>query len=310
MSNIIPINDSFTLPAYLQDVEATNSDLTAHMSMSFPMISIKGKVFTIVKGDERQIVKNPKDPESPATYIPIILAKVSPNKSKAYYAEAFREGAEDVKPTCFSNDGKHPDPSVEHPQCSSCASCKWNAFGTARGDNGAGKGKACSDSIRVAVIPAGGPYTEAYMLRVPPASMKNLGEYGNFLTKRKMPYQAVVTKLHFDAAQATPRLCFQAIGVVDQATYQQVMETSKSEEVTLMLNGAHPAEAPAKEEAKDGFVVEDKSKEGPKDTTPKTVHETADDIISKTIQPKPTTEVKEVKGSTMEEALGNFGFDD
>ena len=245
-SNIVAFESAgFQLPAFLQNSEGSNSDLTAHQSQSFPVLSIKGKVFSIVRGTERQIVPNPKDPESPATRLPMIIVKANKNKAKSYFASSFKEGVEDVKPTCFSNDGIRPDPQAEHPQCTSCAKCKWNAFGTARGDNGAGKGKACADTVRVAVVPATGPFTEAYLLRVPPASIKALGEFGSFCEKRKIPHQAVVCELSFDQEQATPRLVFTPKGIVgDQATYNQIMELAKSDEVQMIIGAVSANDLP------------------------------------------------------------------
>lgn len=299
MSNITLFEDTAHLPAYLQNTDTSNDDLTAHASLTFPVLSIKGKVFTIVRGAERQVVPNPKDPDSPATRLPIIIVKANKNKSKTFYAEAFKEGAEDVKPTCFSNDGIRPDASVEHPQCSNCANCKWNMFGTARGDNGSGKGKACSDSVRVAVVPVDGPFTEAYMLRVPPASIKNLGEFGTFLAKRKLPHQAVACELSFDQAQATPRLQFKPVGVVNEATYKQVVELSKSDEVQMIIGTANHEVIEQAEPAKAAEMP-------PADSMEKA----ADDLIKTVLEPeKKMPKTKETSGS-LEDALDSIGFDD
>lgn len=304
MANIIAIEEGFQLPAYLQNAVDSNDDLTAHASQSFPVLSIKGKVFSVVRGAEREVVPNPKDPESPATRLPVIIVKANKNKSKTFYAEAFKEGAEDVKPTCFSNDGVRPDPQAEHPQCANCAQCKWNVFGTARGDNGTGKGKACSDNVRVAVVPASGPFTEAYMLRVPPASIKNLGEFGSFLAKRKIPHQAVVCELSFDQTQATPRLQFKAVGVVDQQTYNEVMELSKSEEVQMVI-GIVGAPAVVDQDAK-AFAKES----GPKEER-SAIDKAADDVIKSVLEPSPKKETKTASSvDSLNEVLDGLGFDD
>lgn len=236
MANIIPFGGD-NVPAYLQNTQADNSDLLAYAGASFPVMSIKGKVFTLVRGDERQVVPNPKDPESPATSITVAVIKVSPNKSKTYYASGFTEGAEDNKPTCFSNDGIKPDSSVANPQCKTCAACKWNAFGTARGDNGQmGRGKACSDFIRMAIADMTN-IDEPILLRVPPASIKAVGEYGKFCAHRGVPYNALATRIGFDMQQATPRLTFKAMGFLDQDTYMKVKEAAGSEVVSSMIYG-------------------------------------------------------------------------
>lgn len=230
------------LPAFLvQAYEAqTNSDLTAHASVSFPVISIKGKVFTKVSDGTREIIANPKDPDSPATAILAVIVKSSPYKSKVFYANGYNPDAsgDDAKPTCFSNNGKTPDASISSPQCKTCAACKWNMFGTSRGDNGSvGKGKACSDSVRIAICTISDPDT-VYMLRVPAASIKNLGAYGTVLRTRRTPYNSVVTKISFDVNEATPRLMFEPAGVItDQALYNRIVSQANSEVVDHIING-------------------------------------------------------------------------
>ncbi|MGN1208800.1 MAG: hypothetical protein ACI4SV_00755 [Duodenibacillus sp.] len=249
MANIIPF-DQKAVPAWLQAHKADNADLLAHAGASFPVMSIKGKVFTLVRGDERQIVPNPKDPDSPATKITVAIIKVSPHKSKTYYANGFSEGSEDNKPTCFSTDGIKPDSSIQNPQCKTCAACKWNAFGTARGENGQpGKGKACSDFIRVAIADLSN-IEEPILLRVPPASNKAIGDYGKALARRNVSYQGVATTIGFDMAQATPRLTFTPAGLLDEETFNVILEQANSDVVRRMMDGlpAEPAEEPAKAE--------------------------------------------------------------
>ena len=243
--NIVPFETN-AVPAFLQEqAQTANEDLLAHASASFSVMSIKGKVFTVTRGDEKRIVPNPKDPNAPAYAINVIIIKVSKNNSKTYYMTQFKEG-EDAKPACFSNDGVRPDPASEHPQCKTCAACKWNMFGTSRGQDGKlGKGKACSDSVRMAICDVTNVH-EPMMLRVPPASIKAIGEYGRQLARRKVPYQAVVTEISFVAAEATPRLQFRPVGYLDEATYREVLEEAKSETVETIVNGF--AHAPAEEQ--------------------------------------------------------------
>lgn len=238
MNPIVPFESAAQLPAYLQNNTAeANADLLAHASASYPVMSIKGKIFTLVRGDEKQVVPNPKDPESPAHSITVAVAKVSPHTSKSFYLTAFKEGEENVKPACFSNDGVKPDVSSEHPQCATCAACKWNVFGTARGENGKpGKGKACSDFVRMAILDLTALH-DPILLRVPPASIKAVGEFGRMLAKRKVPYQAVATQVSFVMEEATPRLQFKPVGYLDEASYREVMEESKSDTVEAIIMG-------------------------------------------------------------------------
>jgi hypothetical protein len=252
MSNIIPFSSN-NLPAFLQKVDFSqlNSDLTAHASTGFPNISVKGKVFTIVRDGERTIVPNPKDPDSPATSIDVVIIKANGTKSKVFYAQGYQDGVEGAKPDCFSNDGSKPDASSTKPQAKSCATCPQNVWGSKIGENG-GKGKACQDSVRLAIATPN-LLNDPYLLRVPPASIKALGELGNVLKLRKVGYSMVVTKIGFDQKEATPKLVFKPVGFLDEDSYKQVQEMAESDIVKNILGSVFSenevaAEAPAEVE--------------------------------------------------------------
>jgi hypothetical protein len=234
MSNIIPF-DSGKLPAYLAkaNVAELNADLTSHAGGGFPVISIKGKVFAIVRDGERKVLPNPKDPDSPATSIDVVMLKANKGTSKVFYAKGYTEGAEGVKPDCFSNDGTKPDAGIEAPQSRTCATCKWNQWGSKIGENGS-KGKACQDSVRMAIATPN-LVNDPYLLRVPPASIRALGEYGQMLAKRNVAYNMVVTKIGFDMEAPTPKLTFKPVGMVDEETFNQIQEVAHSDTVAQIL---------------------------------------------------------------------------
>lgn len=271
MSDIIPF-ESGNLPAYLKNVnvEDLNADL-ASASTGFPVISIKGKVFTIVRGGERTTMMNPKDPDSAATAIEVVLIKANKGLSKVYYGNGYDEKAENKKPDCFSNEGTKPDPSVDKPQSSTCATCPHNQWGSKIGDNG-GKGKACQDSKRMAIA-APGLINDPYLIRVPPASIKALSEYGGALAKRGVPYSAVVTKVGFVMEEATPKLTFKAVGLLPDAMYHEVQAALDSDVVHNILGTVGTAaeadelpvvEAPAPVVEKPKAEVKAKPKAEPK----------------------------------------------
>ena len=105
----------------------------------------------------------------------------------------------------------------------------------------------------------------------------------------------VVTELSFDQTQSTPRLLFKPIGVVDQNTYNHIVEMSKSEEVQMII-GAVPFTSPAKPVA----VPPPKNE----------VEQAADNLIKTVLEPeKPKAKTVETSGS-LEDALDNIGFDD
>lgn len=235
MSNIIPF-DSGNLPAYLREAKASdlNTDLTAHAGTGFPVMSIKGKNFTVVRDGERTTLTKEVDGERIAVpSIEVVLVKANKGNSKVFYAKGYQEGSEATKPDCFSNTGDRPDPAVASPQSKSCATCPHNQWGSKIGDNG-GKGKACQDSVRMAIATPD-LINDPYLLRVPPASIKSLGEYGKMLAKRGVAYNMVVTRIGFDMESPTPKLTFKPTGLLSDGGYAQVKEVMASDVVTSIL---------------------------------------------------------------------------
>lgn len=253
--NIIPFEGS-KLPAHLAKVNVSqlNADLTAHASPSgFPVISIKGKVFAVVRDGERKVLPNPKDPDSPATAIDVVMLKVNKGTSKVFYAKGYQEGAEGAKPDCFSNDGQRPDASIEAPQSRNCSVCKWNQWGSKIGESG-GKGKACQDSVRMAIATPN-LLNDPYLLRVPPASIRTLGEYGQMLAKRGVAYNMVVTKIAFDMESPTPKLTFKPVGLLDEDSFEKAQETIESDTVSQILGVQAVAPAVTEPEAEEVDVA-------------------------------------------------------
>ncbi len=244
---IIPF-ESATLPAYLRVANATevNNDLTGHVGAGFPVISIKGKVFTIVRDGTRSVLPNPKDPDSPASSIDVVIIKANKNTSKIYYVDKFVEGS-DAKPDCYSTDGIAPAMDSQKPQAKACATCAHNQWGARISDAGK-KGKACQDNARIAVSTPG-QLNEPYLMRVPPASLRPMAEYGAMLAKRGVRYNAVVTKISFDPEQATPKLVFKPVGFLDEAGAKQVLEVAASDTVEAIIGTMVFESAPAEEVA-------------------------------------------------------------
>lgn len=239
--NIIPFDSGAGLPAFLKkvDVAALNSDLTAHAGGGFPVISIKGKVFAVVRDGEREIQMNPKDPDSAATSLNVVLLKANKGTSKVFYLKGYdKDTSEGQKPDCYSADGIEPAADSQNKQAKKCATCPHNQWGSRISEKGATKGKACSDTVRMAVAPAG-QINDAMLLRVPPASIKALGEYGQMLAKRGVGYNMVVTKVGFDLQAESPKLTFAPIGLLDDTGWAEVQEMLESDVVTNIL-GASP----------------------------------------------------------------------
>jgi hypothetical protein len=267
--NIIPFDSSSNLPSFLKkvDIAALNSDLTAHAGGGFPVISIKGKVFAVVRDGDREIQMNPKDPDSAATSLNVVLLKANKGTSKVFYIKGYdKDSSEGQKPDCYSNDGVEPAADSQNKQAKKCATCPHNQWGSRVSEKGATKGKACADAVRMAVAPAG-QINDAMLLRVPPASIKALGEYGQMLAKRGVGYNMVVTKVGFDLQAESPKLTFSAIGLLDDDGFAEVQEIAASDVVSNILGSsvaaAIAAEAPAAAEEEEAPAPAAKPKAKP-----------------------------------------------
>lgn len=259
MSQVIPFATG-NLPAHIarRAKGRSNNALTSHVGNGgYPVLSIKGKVFTLVKQDERKVITRELDGEQvPAAALEIVIVAANPNLSKVWYINGYEDGS-NAKPDCFSNDGIKPDVSIEKPQSKKCADCPKNVW--ASGANG--KGKACGDSRRVAVA-APDQINEPMLLRVPAASLKPLAEYGKKLDNRGTSFDSVVTKIKFEMEESTPKLVFIPVGFLDEDQLEQVDEAIKSDKVQQIigLQSAPEHEAlPAPADEDDDFAEFDKA---------------------------------------------------
>ena len=235
--NIIPFDSGSNLPSFLKkvDIAALNSDLTAHAGGGFPVISIKGKVFAVVRDGDRELQMNPKDPDSAATSLNVVLLKANKGTSKVFYLKGYdKDTSEGQKPDCYSSDGIEPAADAQNKQAKKCATCAHNQWGSRISERGATKGKACSDTVRMAVAPAG-QINDAMLLRLPPASIKAIGEYGQMLAKRGVEAHMVVTKVGFDLQAESPKLTFSAVGLLDDEGFAEVQEMRRADIVASIL---------------------------------------------------------------------------
>lgn len=215
------IDDELNLPAHLQGAGAGADDLSGGLAGGYPIISIKGKRFAISDGGSREVIMRPDEPDEPASSLQVVIVKSNPHLSKVYYEHGYVEGS-DEKPTCYSNNGTKPALDAVAPQSPTCAVCPHNQWGSRISDSGS-KGKACSDSRRIAVCPVG-ELDRPMLLRIPAATLRELATYAGNLKRRNAPYQAVVTKLSFDNNVAHPKLLFKAVRWLDAKEWAKVQE--------------------------------------------------------------------------------------
>ena len=249
MNQLIPFNENdLSLPAHLQaqfGQPQGNDELSGGVSAGYAVLSIKGKTWSLREGGVTQVIMRPGTDDDPAASLEVVIVRANPSLSKVYYPNGYVEGT-DEKPPCFSNDGIAPDPGSSAPQCSTCAACPHNVWGSRITENDQ-KGKACADSRRIAVVPSG-ELDRAMLLRVPAASLKDVAAYAKMLTARNAPYQAVVTKISFDTSVAYPKLVLKAVRWLTAEEAETVRGVMDSDVVAQIIGAPGAARTVAVDE--------------------------------------------------------------
>lgn len=301
---LIPFDDNMKLPAALAALGGDDEWGSGQVS-GFPVISLEGKRFTIVRGDVSELVMNPSDPDEPAGSIEVVIIRTHKGTAKTYYEKKYSPGSNE-KPDCYSNDGVEPAADARLPQSKKCATCPHNQWGSRISDEGK-KGKSCSDVKRLAVASAT-QLNDPMLLRIPPTSLKPWDEYVRMLDKRGgyKPAQ-VVTKIRFDTEVAHQQLTFKATALISADMAAQVLEERDSPTVRNIIGigpeaGPPVHTAPPKKEAAPEPEKPAKSKKSDVKAEPAKEAE------------KPAPAAKEVDldelGDDLDAMLDDLGFDD
>lgn len=211
-NNIISFPKGFSVvPAHIAAVQNTN-DLAAGISGGFGIISYRGKVWrTKFRGEETAIMRD--DGDGPRNSIEVVVVKAAANLSKIYFPGGYKEG-DSSPPDCFSTNGITPDPGASNKQSTTCAGCAKNAWGSRITEAGKA-GKACSDSKRLAVVPAADMANESMggpmLLRVPAASLQDLATFGTEMSKQGFPHNTFIVRISFDPDDAFPKFVFEPV---------------------------------------------------------------------------------------------------
>ena len=327
-NNVILFNgDSGHLPSHIVNAFGnpdTNTDLSSGVGTSYPIISIKGKVFHVAQGDERTLITN--DDGDAKGSIEVVILQANPGISKVYYPGGYVEGSEE-KPTCYSNDGKAPAADAQELQCTKCAICPNNAWGSRTTESGA-KGKACSDSRRLAVA-ALNDLENPMLLRVPAATLKELTGYADLLTRRKVPYKAVVTKISFDHSVAHPKLVFKpvrfltdveadiVIDVLQRPVIAEITGMNTTAHETLEIEGTPPAKLMDQSKPKPTVVKKHTATEAEveevleKKPAPEKKAEPKPETVKPKAEPKPkAAKVVEADEESLDDILAGLEQDD
>lgn len=162
-------------------------------------ISLKGRVFTMPDGAVAKELDC------------IVLDFLRINQLMPPYKPGVRAGA-----TCWAIGRVESDLMPEkapQPECELCSECPKNQFKS----HANGKGKACTNRIRLVIVPPDAkPESEFWLLHVPPTSLSDWTNYTNVLKRTigTAGFCRTVTKMRLSQDVDYPKLVFQAIAPV------------------------------------------------------------------------------------------------
>jgi hypothetical protein len=214
-----------------------DDSLGSGISTSYPILRIKGKVWSITRGGNEPHVLMRQDGDGPRNSIEVVIVAASQYVSKVWYEQGYEEGATNA-PDCFSPNGIVPDASSTKKQNNTCKGCPQDAWGSKITPAGK-KAKACQDSKRIAVVPHGDLRNEAFggpmLLRVPAASLSAIKAYDDQLKAYGHKFYTVGTRLSFDPGEAYPKLVLEPLGSLKDDQAIIVKELRESSVVQAIL---------------------------------------------------------------------------
>lgn len=213
------------LPAYLQQYAAAvsqDADAMTAVKTSVPRISLKGKRFKFINGEEES--------KGTSEIFVTILAVDPPGglMAKTFYKGGYNP-ADTSPPDCQSANGIHPDSWVSDPIAERCASCPNNMFGSATSMAGK-KSKACKDSKVLWVAKPDDISGSVYGLRIPVTSLKAMSEFGKAVKATGAPLAAIITKLSMDEDNEFPLLQFEIAGFLNEEQGTKAIQRSQERE--------------------------------------------------------------------------------
>ena len=248
MSNQLIVPQGQQLPAHLLNNPEYQALLARNQAAAggiragseFPTISVKGSKFHLRKDGQNTTMVDGQG--LPMQRLEVVIMEASPTLSKVFFAGSYVEG-QSKEPDCMSDDGVQPCGGSAL-QSQSCAVCPQNQWGSGRDqNNNPTKGKACSDTKKLVVLPAMDLTFPATLLQITPTSLKDWGAYVNQLTAQNIPVSAVITWLQFDPQASHPRLQFLFGGFLDDARFATVMERARGEDVAEVIRPRQPSAA-------------------------------------------------------------------
>lgn len=226
------------------NVPKDNSDLMEGVAISFPRLVLGAREWIVRWKGEDRAVKIPNT-DYPAPFVDVVILNAQKEMSRAFYRDAYQQGAKGKKPDCWSTNGIKPDDSIPNPVNPICATCPNDAWGSG-GSPAAPKAKACLQRRRTVVVPypdianeaEGGPM----LLSVPPGSLQNQVRYGKELQEMDMAdgskgmfYAACVTRLSFESGVKFPKVQFEFVKALTDEESQLVINMRTNAAVENIL---------------------------------------------------------------------------
>ena len=244
MSNAIVVPASFNgqVAAVFQGQQA-GDDLSGGITGGYGLLKYRGKVWSIQhNGQSMTLMRD--DGDGPRGSVDLVVVKANAALSKTWYENGWDENNTNP-PDCASANGIVPDAGVPKKQSNVCATCPKNAWGS---DPKGGKGKACGDHRRLAVVPLtdlrnehfGGPL----LLRCPAASLQDMAAFEQRYKTIGYPYFTMGIKIAFDPNESYPKFTFAAIRPLTDQEGTIVMELRNSADTARVISeGSAPAQA-------------------------------------------------------------------
>lgn len=189
--------------------------LAEGIGTSYGVLHYKGKVWSLRYRGQSYVITRPDD-GSPANAIDFIILRQARVKSKSYYPKWDPNTSDGERPICSSLDGVTPDADAQQKQANACAICPRNEWKTLPDGR---RSRECADYKRLAVLllPSltqrllGTPLLEPVFLRIPPASLNDLGVFGDRMNAMGWHYSSFITRASFDPTSEYPKLKFEEV---------------------------------------------------------------------------------------------------
>jgi hypothetical protein len=229
MSNDLIITTA-GLPDYIRELGGyVDEGLAAGVQARAPKFGITiDKAFTVTYEGQTIILQGPDG--YPVRTVTGVIIAASDTLTKAWYEKTYEAGSFEA-PDCFSNDGKVPAAGVAKPQCSNCASCPRNAFGS---HPVTGRGKACADRKMIVLVLQNEP-DKLLTFNVPTMSLQSLAKLNGDLKGANIALQSVAVQFSFDMSKTYSVVKIGTVGFIGKESFLKYKTLAESDEVRSML---------------------------------------------------------------------------